>query len=138
MCIRDRNEPTEQLRRFKEQVDMGEKSHDVEAPKEVDYDYVEALEAGMPPAGGLGLGIDRLIMLLTNTHSIRDVLLFPHMKREHTHGSGGATQRAQLALETLVEEISSPELRKLGKDVAPIIARLEGLVAEFRVAQPGK
>ena len=132
------NEPTEQLRRFKEQVDMGEKSHDVEAPKEVDYDYVEALEAGMPPAGGLGLGIDRLIMLLTNTHSIRDVLLFPHMKREHTHGSGGATQRAQLALETLVEEISSPELRKLGKDVAPIIARLEGLVAEFRVAQPGK
>lgn len=132
------NEPTEQLARFKEQVEMGAKSADVEAPKEIDYDYVEALEAGMPPAGGLGLGIDRLIMLLTNTHSIRDVLLFPHMKRDHSHGAGGATQRAELAVETLIEEISSPELRKLGKEVEPIIGRLEGLVAEFKVAQGAK
>jgi lysyl-tRNA synthetase class 2 len=132
------NEPTEQLARFKEQVEMGAKSADVEAPKEIDYDYVEALEAGMPPAGGLGLGIDRLIMLLTNTHSIRDVLLFPHMKRDHSHGAGGATQRAELAVETLIEEISSPELRKLGKEVAPIMGRLEGLVAEFKVAQGAK
>ncbi len=132
------NEPMEQLARFKEQVEMGAKSADVEAPKEIDYDYVEALEAGMPPAGGLGLGIDRLIMLLTNTHSIRDVLLFPHMKRDHSHGSGGATQRAELAVETLVEELTSPELRKLGKEVAPIIGRLEGLVAEFKVAQGAK
>ncbi len=72
------NDPAEQARRFEEQV----ASQDPEAPGEVDWDYVQALEFGMPPAGGLGIGIDRLVMVLTGQDSIRDVLLFPAMKPE--------------------------------------------------------
>jgi len=70
------NDPAEQQRRFEEQV----ASLDPEAPGEVDLDYVQALEYGMPPAAGLGIGIDRLCMVLTNQDSIRDVLLFPTLR----------------------------------------------------------
>jgi lysyl-tRNA synthetase class 2 len=76
------NDPVEQLRRFEEQVARAIATRDLESPKEVDRDYVDALEYGMPPAGGLGVGVDRLVMLLTGTHSIRDVILFPHLRRE--------------------------------------------------------
>ena len=49
---------------------------------EMDIDFVESLEYGMAPTGGIGIGVDRLVMLLTNTDTIRDILLFPHMKNK--------------------------------------------------------
>lgn len=70
------NDPLEQRRRFEEKVKMEEET------KLIDYDFIEALEYGMPPAGGLGIGIDRLVMLVTNSASIREVLLFPLLKPE--------------------------------------------------------
>ena len=72
------NDPAEQERRFAEQV----ASKDPEAPGEVDLDYVQALEYGMPPTGGIGIGMDRLCMVLTDQESIRDVLLFPAMRQQ--------------------------------------------------------
>ena len=74
------NDPVDQAERFARQ--MEEKAGGDEEAMEYDEDYVRALEYGMPPAGGIGIGIDRVVMLLTNQASIRDVLLFPHMKPE--------------------------------------------------------
>lgn len=74
------NDPLDQRERFEDQIELGERG-DEEAMR-LDEDFLRALEYGMPPTAGLGIGMDRLIMILTNSHSIQEVLLFPQMKPE--------------------------------------------------------
>jgi lysyl-tRNA synthetase class 2 len=72
------NDPVDQKQRFESQ--LAERERGNEEANQMDFEFVEALEYGMPPTGGIGIGIDRLVMLLANVSSIREVLLFPHMK----------------------------------------------------------
>jgi lysyl-tRNA synthetase class 2 len=89
------NDPAEQLERFEEQA--GQRERGDEEAMQTDLDYVRALSYGMPPAAGIGIGIDRMTMLLTNRRSIRDVILFPHMRprksqTEESEDAGGSQE----------------------------------------------
>ena len=90
------NDPIDQKARFERQV-AERKELDPESKAQVDYDYVTALEYGMPPTGGLGFGVDRLVMLLTDSASIRDVLLFPTMKPLDTPKDKNGVQKSKEA-----------------------------------------
>jgi len=85
------NDAEEQERRFVAQVEQG----GAEAPREVDLDYVRALAHAMPPAAGMGIGIDRLTMLLTDSHSIREVILFPLLRPEAASLAAVAPQASE-------------------------------------------
>ena len=87
------NDPIDQKERFERQV-AERKALEPGCKAQVDYDYVNALEYGLPPTGGLGFGFDRLVMLLTDSASIRDVLLFPTMKPEAGSGAPAAEEAA--------------------------------------------
>lgn len=104
------NDPIDQMERFKEQLKLSEKGDD--EAMFIDNDFVKALEVGMPPTSGMGLGIDRLTMLLTNQPSIQDVLLFPQMKPETRQKAEGSRREEYLAL-GIPEEWVEP-LKKLG------------------------
>jgi lysyl-tRNA synthetase class 2 len=82
------NDPEEQRRRFEGQ--MGERGRGDEEAHQMDEDYIRALSYGMPPAGGVGVGVDRLAMLLTDSHTIRDVILFPLLRPEKSAAAESA------------------------------------------------
>ena len=104
------NDPIDQMERFQDQLRLSEKGDD--EAMFIDLDFVRALEYGMPPTSGMGIGIDRLTMLLTNQPSIQDVLLFPQMKPEIQKVKAESQKEEYLEL-GIPEEWIEP-LRKLG------------------------
>jgi lysyl-tRNA synthetase class 2 len=104
------NDPIDQMDRFREQLKLSEKGDD--EAMAIDHDFVRALEYGMPPASGMGIGIDRLTMLMTDQPSIQDVLLFPQMKPENP--KQGAGSRKEEFLECGIPEEWIDPLKNMG------------------------
>ena len=118
------NDPVDQAERFAAQ--MVEKAGGDDEAMEYDEDYVRALEYGMPPAGGIGIGIDRVVMLLTNQDTIREVLLFPNMKPE-----AGAKSGAKAAKEAQDAAMASPFVSSMIPTIDYSKVTVEPLFEEF-------
>ena len=117
------NDPIDQKERFERQV-AAKRAEDPSSKSELDYDYITALEYGLPPTGGLGFGIDRLVMLLTDSASIRDVLLFPTMKPiDDGKKPAAAPAAASVAAPTAPAAEIAPEIIDFSKvEIEPLFA----------------
>lgn len=118
------NDPIDQRERFEKQLELRDLGD--EEANEMDVDYVEALEYGMPPTGGVGLGIDRFVMLLTDQRTIREVLLFPHMKLT---GESKGAKEAKEYTPLIPVEISSLANKKPTIDYSKV--EIEPLFKDF-------
>jgi lysyl-tRNA synthetase class 2 len=106
------NDPIDQRERFEHQLKLAQKGDD-EATEFIDEDFLRALEYGMPPTSGMGIGMDRLIMFLTNNQSIQEVLFFPQMRPEKKAASIELNdeEKAVLAIVTKAEKIDLNDLK---------------------------
>ena len=104
------NDPIDQKGRFERQV-AERKAIEPDCKAQVDYDYVNALEYGLPPTGGLGFGVDRLVMLLTDSASIRDVLLFPTMKTLEPKRAENKAEKAAVNGSAEAATVSAPSVQ---------------------------
>jgi lysyl-tRNA synthetase class 2 len=104
------NDPIDQRERFEQQLKLAQKGDD-EASEFIDEDFLRALEYGMPPTAGMGIGMDRLVMFLTNNSSIQEVLFFPQMKPEKKAISLSENEKAVFDILKLKKEIQLSELK---------------------------
>ncbi|OBX18188.1 MULTISPECIES: lysine--tRNA ligase [Bizionia] len=105
------NDPIDQRERFEHQLKLAAKGDD-EATEFIDYDFLRALEYGMPPTSGMGIGMDRLIMFLTNNQSIQEVLFFPQMRPEQKPVAIGEDAKAVLELLKKSEKLALTDLKE--------------------------
>ena len=104
------NDPIDQRERFEDQIKLAGRGDD-EATEFIDQDFLRALEYGMPPTSGMGIGMDRLIMFLTNNSSIQEVLFFPQMKPEKKAVVLSENEKAIFDVLTSIPEIQLAELK---------------------------
>lgn len=121
------NDPIDQRERFEKQLELRDLGD--EEANEMDVDYVEALEYGMPPTGGVGLGIDRFVMLLTDQRTIREVLLFPHMKLTGESKGAKLEKKSQETVSSTSADVKSIVNKKPTIDYSKV--EIEPLFKDF-------